>query len=114
MIDKEGYIVNKIVNQTEENQDEKKDEEDLSSKRKPMAERIRNCTEPKLEEMANHNLKELMEIIELNKIEKQISRRLNITEPESLFEEESIMSTTKNNEGIREILCKHSNNESDN
>ena len=114
LIDKEGYIVNKIVNQTEENQDEKKDEEDLSSKRKPMAERIRNCTEPKLEEMANHNLKELMEIIELNKIEKQISRRLHITEPESLFEEESIMSTTKNNEGIREILCKHSNNESDN
>ena len=30
LIDKEGYIVNKIVNQTEENQDEKKDEEDLS------------------------------------------------------------------------------------
>ena len=58
-----GYIAKEITTQIEDRQDIKKDVDDQSSKSKPIAEKKRNCTESKLEEMANHNLEELMKII---------------------------------------------------
>ena len=45
-----------------------------------MNERVKDFTEIKLKEMANHNLEELVEIIDLNRLEKQMKNGLQIEE----------------------------------
>ena len=56
-----------------------------------MSERVKNCTEEELEEIANDRLKKLMTIIDLNLIKDKIHDRLCIEEQESIEEEKCII-----------------------
>ena len=77
-----GSVAKRIAAQAEDYLEGKKEKANLSTKKKPMSERIKGRTEVELKEMANRNLMELMEIIDLNKIEEQMKNGLQIEEHE--------------------------------
>ena len=85
----EGSVVKGVTARFENHQDEKKDKANLSTEWKPMNERVKDFTEIKLKEMANHNLEELVEIIDLNRLEKQMKNGLRIEEEKFFDENES-------------------------
>ena len=91
LTDEQGSLIKAAAVKINQHQAPNKDEGQLSTKRKPMSERVKNCTEEELEEITNDRLKELMTIVDLNLIKDKINDRLCIEEQESIEEEKCII-----------------------
>ena len=91
LTDEQGSLIKAAAVKINQHQAPNKDEGRLSTKRKPMSERVKNCTEEELEEIANDRLKELMTTVDLNLVKDKINDRLCIEEQESIEEEKCII-----------------------
>ena len=89
--DEKESLIKAATAKINQHQSQNKDEGKLSTKRKPMSERVKNCTEEEVEEFENNRLKELMTIVDLNLIKDKINDRLCIEEQESIEEEKCII-----------------------
>ena len=76
----QGSLVKESADMTINHAAPNQDEGQLSTKRKPMGERIKNETEDMLKEVARDNLKSLMRIIDTNLIIDKVDKSLNLNE----------------------------------
>ena len=86
--DREGNIVKIIAGDFANHCYKVKDTARLSEQRRPMAEKLKNCTEIEINKLANHRLVELLRVIEMNQMERKMSNRLKLEEPESVDKED--------------------------
>ena len=90
LTDKQGSLVKEIAIEISCRQAPNKDKGLLSARRKPMSERVKNYIDEDIENIANDRLKELINTIDLNIINHQMSNRMQIDGQASIEEEKCV------------------------
>ena len=86
-----GYLIKSLLARLDDHPVEDLDPNPLTTKRKPMNERMGKRTEIDLEEIVKANMKELLTTIDFNNMKDQMDYTFNIVEQEGIEEEKLIM-----------------------
>ena len=91
LTDRGGSLIKGLLARLDRCSIDEQDPSSLSTKRKPMNERMKKYTEVDLKAIVKSNMKELLTTINLNIVNERISKELYIDEQEVLEEDKSIL-----------------------